>query len=381
MNFRRVMTAEQRLVLLLSQPFLSEEQFKKEIDSANLLDDYIDFNKIYNMTLANEVSGFAYKKIKNGDFFPSNLENRLKHFYQQSAYKNIQQLAATFGILRLLSDQGIPVIPLKGAVASDLVFNDLGVYPSDDIDILVHPNQLFHSKKIICEKGMYSETTELDEEDLLESHYHLNLSNDKNQLEIHWNLVKRYFEIPADFWWQETLKINRFGVELIELSIEKYILYTVFRLFDHCFYPLRFFVMISGLIEKHSIIIDWAKLIAYAKQYKMEKLVVFSLQLLQDILNTNIPEAIMKRKIFGFEYLKSIVVSGLFSGIKRKHIRMLIYSMLLDDPFRIFRVLIGRIFPSKSEVRLRYDIPPNSLKVYLYLLLNPFLLIFGKKPH
>lgn len=381
MNFRRALTMEEKLVLLLSQPYLSEKQFKAKVNFLNLLNDRIDFNRVNKLASENGVSGLIYTKIKNDDFFPSAVKDELQRFYRQTAYKNMQQLRDTLAVVRLLSDQGISVIPLKGAVFSDLIFNDLGAYPSGDIDILVHPDQLAHAQKVICEKGGYSEIKSIAKEDLLATHYHLNFTNNKNLLEVHWNLVKRYFDVPADFWWCETLGKTWNGINLIEISTEKYILYTVFRLFDHCFRPLRFFVLIGGLIEKDSNAIDWHKLIAYAKQYKMKKLVVFSLKLLHEMLDTDIPESIIKEQPFAYRYLRTMVISGLFKGVKRSHIRMMVYSLLLDDPVKIIGVLLGRIFPSKAEVRLRYNVPPNSWKVYLYLILNPFFLFFYNKSH
>ena len=42
------------------------------------------------------------------------------------------------------------------------------------------------------------------------------------------------------------------GIKAMDLSVENNILYNVFRLFDHCFYPLRFFVLLSAIIEKNN---------------------------------------------------------------------------------------------------------------------------------
>lgn len=372
---------EDQLFLLLSRPFLSQKLKENIIGTSNHAPIFFNSKRFIHITQENGVSGLIYTNITKENLFLSRLKKELHQYYNQTAYKNMQLLRDTLEILKVLYAHGISVIPLKGTVASDLIFNDLGVYPSGDIDILVHPDQLTRAKKIICEECRYTETAGIDEDDLLATHYHLNLSNGINLLEVHWNLVKRYYEIPADFWWRETKTTTWNNIELIELSPEKYILYLVFRLFDHCFYPLRFFVIIAGLIGKNESIIDWDKLIVYAKQYKMKKLLFFSLRLLHEMLNTNIPEHIIKTKFIGYKCLKNFVFSGIFSGIKRKHARMMIYTLLIDDPAKIIKVLTGRIFPSKSEVRLRYNIPPNSAKVYLYLILNPFLLFVYRKSY
>ncbi len=168
------------------------------------------------------------------------------------------------------------------------------------------------------------------------------------------------------------------GINTFELSIEKYILYNIFRLFDHCFYPLRFFILLGGIIEQNVDNINWGRLIDVASRYKMKKLVVFTLRLLKDMLNTNIPENLIQEKYFGYNYFKALAFSGIFSGIQKKHQRMMFYTLLLIESKTLFNILVRRIFPSKGELRLRYKIPLKSNKIYLYYIFNPFLLLFKK---
>ncbi len=369
---------EERIALLLSQPFLSEEHCRKELADIVGSGHSIDFEKVYSIALENGVAGFAYKNTRDLDLFPQKVNKNLQQIYRRTAFRNLEQLHSTLNLLSVLSDNGISAIPLKGAASSDLLFNDLGVYPSGDIDLLIHPSQLFQAKEVLCGVGGYRQVDSISEEDLLASHYHLLVQNNRFLVELHWNLVKRYFEVPGDFWWQETRATDWNGTITSELSIEKYLMYTIFRLFDHCFFPLRFFVLVGGIIDRHSNEIDWEKLMDYAGQYKMKRLVVFTLTLLNEILNTRVPATVMQTKIVGYGYLKSMVYSGLFSGIKKKHLRMMLYSVLLDEPGTIIRILIKRLFPSKGELRLRYNLAPKSSKVYLYYLLNPiFLMMHG----
>jgi hypothetical protein len=44
---------------------------------------------------------------------------------------------------------------------------------------------------------------------------------------------------------------------------------------------------------------------------------------------------------------------------------------------------VKRLFPGDGELRIRYKIPEHSRKIYLYYVLNPFLLPFLmlKKKH
>ncbi len=380
MIFNTGITDEERLLLLLSNPYLSQRHNNK-IKSIILKNKKINPEKIHSLILANGVGGFVFKNAYATDIFPDKLKLSLHSIYKQTAFKNILILRETLALLKLLSDNRIPAIPLKGAAASDLLFNDLGVYPSEDIDILVHPSKLSKSKQTLCDQGGFSQILEIAEKDLLSSHYHLIFRKKNMWVEIHWNLVKRYFTIPADFWWQDSSAFNWNGINTYELSIERYILYNVFRLFDHCFYPLRFFVLLNAIIVQNMEKIDWEKLIKFSSHCRMKKLVLLTLRLLKDMFDTNIPEKVIQKKYFEYNHFKFLVFYGIFSGIQRQHLRMMLYTMLLVESKTLFKILVRRLFPSKGELRLRYNIPPKSNLIYLYYILNPFLLLCKKTMH
>ncbi|MFH2059638.1 MAG: nucleotidyltransferase family protein [Pseudomonadota bacterium] len=366
---------EEKLVLLLSNPFLTDNHRNniKSIvsDNSNILSE-----KIYSLASINGVAGFVFKNSQDLNIFPDQINLNLHKVYKETAFNNILILQETLSVLKLLSDNNIKTIPLKGATASDLLFHDFGLYPSGDIDILIHPSDLAESKELLCNQGGFSQIQNISEQDLLADHYHLMFKKNNLLLEVHWNLVKRYFNIPADFWWQESKEFEWDGINAFELSNEKYILYNIFRLFDHCFWPLRFFILLEGIIVENITHIDWEKLIYFANQYKMKKLVIFTLKLLEDMLDTNIPKNYIQKNYFGYNRFNALVFSGLFSGIQRKHQRTFFYTVLLIEPKTLFSILIKRMFPSKGELRLRYNLPQESKRIYIYYVLNPFLLLF-----
>ncbi len=378
MIFNSDIKDEEQLVLFLSNPYLTENH-KNGIKSILLNNRNINPKKIYSLALANEVTGFFFKNPHASAVFSDKINLDFHNRYRQTALKNILMFRETLAVLKLLSDNKIAAAPLKGATASDLLFNDFGVYPSGDIDILVHPTKLAESKRILCDHGGFSQIQEIAEQDLLSNHYHLMFRKKNMLLEVHWNLVKRYFSIPADFWWQESTKYKWNGINTFELSLERYILYNIFRLFDHCFYPLRFFILLNGIIEQNANHIDWDRLIKFANHYKMKKLVVLTLRLFKDMFDTSIPENVILEKYFGYKYFKALVLSGIFSGIQKQHQRMMFYTILLIESKIIFKILGRRLFPSKGELRLRYNLPPKSNRIYIYYILNPFLLFLKKK--
>ena len=370
---------EEELVLLLSRANLSP-------DAAGRLKGLIrkgrpspDYSRIADIAAKNGVAPMLWNNIRDAGIFPENIRERLRNIYLLTVKKNMINIAETMRIEALLKDRGIRSIPLKGALASEMIFGNIGLYPAGDIDLLVQPSDLKQAETVLTESG-YSKMKGIGEKDLLSNHYHLIFQNDtNNSVELHWNLVKRYFRIPAEFWWEDTGKTMYEGTEIISLSPERYLMYTIFRLFDHCFRPLKFISLVAGIIGKYEKEMEWDRLMEFSARYRMERIVIFTLRLLNCLLGVKIPEDIRGRKIPGYAFFERNVISGIFRETERPHLRMFAYTLLLDSPLSFSRVIMKRMIPDAGEIRLRYGLPEDSKKIYAYYLLNPFLILL-KKP-
>jgi hypothetical protein len=364
---------EEDLMLLLSVLTPSGENTEK---AGKILESTIDFEKLFSIAADNGVASLVYNNLKSHKNVPASLQDRLRRYYLQTAKSNILKDNETLRLIRLLKDVHIETIPLKGAIASDVVFGNAGLYPSSDIDILVKPSDLDEVKKVLAANGY--EYQEQNERNLLASHYHLIFSRERHHVEVHWNLVKRYINITPDFWWEDVLEIEYQGMKILMLSPERYILYSIFRLFDHGFRPYKFFLLSAALLNAYRYELDVGRLLSLAQELRMRRLVIFTLALLREICGVVTPELPGQQKIAGHDFFKDYIVSGLFLRSPRIHLRMILLIFLMDSPVDVMRVLIRRIFPDVEEIRLRYGLPEGSPKVGFYYLLNPLLLALRK---
>jgi hypothetical protein len=370
------LTPEEKIILLLSRVSPSPEALE---EAGRIFKEHrVDCPAMTKLAEMNGVTPLLYHNLKPLNIVPQDVMDRLKSASLRTVGENVRKAGEMIGIITRLREVGVEAIPLKGPVASDVIFGNPGLYPSSDLDILVRPSDLEGTKRALLEAG-YREDRGTDEEDMLRGTYHLTFQNDRYVVEVHWTLAFRYFDIPSGFWWEDTGVMEYEGTEMRTLSAERYMLYTVFRLYRHAFRPLRFFVLIAEIIRKYRDEIVWEKLTSFAQTYRMERLLLFTLRLLKETLGAEVPEEILRRPVFGYRFLKRLVLSGLFSEVKRIHLRMLLYTFLQESPFDTAGVVLRRVFPLPSEIRLRYGLSAESRKVYLYYLLNPFLMVIRKR--
>jgi len=375
------LTPEKKLILFLSRVNPSPHTMKTAEHLLKESTHPIDFTALKDLADMNGVSSLLYQNVRTLNGVPEEIVDKLKNVYLCTMRTNIVKAKEILRIVSLLNAEGVNAMPLKGPIASDVIFGDPGLYPSSDIDILVRPSELEMTKEILLKIG-YREIDEVLERDTLsarDSRYTLTFGNGTYVIEIHWNLVFRYFNIPPAFWWEDTGVLEYEVTKIPALSKERYLLYTLFRLYCHRFVPLKFLVLSAELINKYGKEIRWDQLLAFAEQYRMSRVVYFILKLLDELLGANIPEELADRKIFGYEFLKKVTLSGLFHRTTRIHLRMVPYTILQDTPLDMLRILVRRVFPTTGEIRLRYGLPPNSKRLFLYYFLNPLLLLLRRR--
>ena len=158
----------------------------------------LDYNRLFDLASGNGVLPLLYYQAKQFNIFPAEFINKLRLEYFKTAATNLLQLQEILRIIQIFDNANIDVIPLKGPVAAENIFDDIGLYPFVDLDILVRSDDLDKSEEILKKEAGYSLPQDISRKTLLDDHYHYIYSDGKHSLEMHWNLVKRYYHIPDE---------------------------------------------------------------------------------------------------------------------------------------------------------------------------------------
>lgn len=365
---------EERLMLMLSQAAPSERIMQEALSllSNNVLS--VNYDRLLELANLNRVTPLLYRNLSTLQLVPQEIIARLRTHYITTVQRNAAHLEETLQLVGILNRAGVRSIPLKGSFAAETLLGDMGLYPTSDVDLLIRWDDLARSRESLIAAG-YSPGREVSEQDQLSGSYHLSFHGSNTTMELHWNLVRRYFEAPSAYWWEDTGEMAFRGQTFPCLSDEKYILYLIFRLFSKAFMPLHHFVLMPALLNQK---FDWNKLMVSAQQLRMRRLSLFTLKLLHDLFGIAIPHQITTRHLFGYGFLRQFVIRGLFSQEVKPHLRMAALLLLLDSPLEIVKALVRRVLPPTAEIRLRYNIPGSSLKILPYYLLNPILMFCRK---
>ena len=158
------------------------------------------------------VAPLMYWKLKESPVkIPPSTFNLLRSTYYQTLAQNTLMYQELERILKALDEAGIPVIVLKGAALAATVYEDIGLRPMGDLDLLV-PQELFNlAVKIMYKIGYYKkDSPELAPWLARVTRHEVALQGGPKKnivVEIHWNLVAGNYDWrspPLDWFWEQT---------------------------------------------------------------------------------------------------------------------------------------------------------------------------------
>jgi len=268
----------------------------------DLLLDSVNWDMFLQLALHHRVYPLVYDMLSqlSQATIPENILIYLQKVCKDNVLNGLQMAAETVRIINRLEDQGIHVLILKGLPLASRLYNDIALRPSKDIDILVSPSDLNKAHNLLQKDGyreidnpypQHSFTSKQSKvvEKFLEHAAHVGYWHDMKSInvELHWSLGRGKRELPFPNE-NDISKIDVAGYSLPVLRDEIWLNYLILHGVEHAWFRLRWLVDIAKFIERNDI--DWEKVFSMAESKGVETLLLQSLILASELLNTPVPD-------------------------------------------------------------------------------------------
>ena len=237
-------------------------------------------------------------------------------------------------VLQTLKTEGIDTLVLKGASMAQNYYPLPELRPFNDIDILVHKEDLDKIKEALIKSG-YTPQEKSQENFYRKYWYSIHFFQKKKKilLEIHWNIaqLKRY-KININNIWQEAEPFNIGESACRMMSIEDLIIYQSLHLMYHYYDRLLWMVDIALIIEKEKKSIDWEKIVKKCYAQNCRSPVYYALVYIKDLFKAPIPSAtlsLLMPNLFIDYFVKLMLNTKDLPGQKIVHNRFFRYPFAL----------------------------------------------------
>jgi len=338
------------------------------------------------------VESYLYKQLSSlADEHRLEIPERekLHRAYIITAAKNMIILHDAEAILRAFKNADIQTAGLKGIYLLEQVYADLGTRAMNDIDLLVHKQDLSECLEIMRGLGYQTSTYfDLADANIDTKHVPPMEKDNSTMVELHWTLLEEDepFTLEPEGIWARTMPANIANVDAHALGIEDLILHLSLHLTYQHFLKLglRGLLDIALVIHKFQGSIDWQKMVSIAKSWGAERVTALTLKLVESGFRVPIHPGI----------IASLVPEGIAPWlVENAHLQLLQRAISEDrftpdladfslqkSLFSKIRIGFRRVFIPRISLARIYSVPPNSPRILgLYLVrLRDLYRTYGK---
>ena len=351
-----------------------------------------DWENLYQTANKERVGPVLYWSL-NHSYSPSNpnipalLLSRLRSLYFSVWVHNLDLYQELSPLLEVMVNAGIQVVVLKGISLASSLYQNVGMRPMGDLDLLVHNSQLGSAVQIAQTFGYIDSIPNIGREvkNLLAYNIHLNnINNPKTILEIHTSLIGSEafnYAVPMDWFWEQTelhswkYKGIGTGNEIIQIdNVYKFapaaqvIYLSAHAMLQHGLREIQLIWLydIHKLVVQHGSQIDWKFVILQAKKMNWDPALFSALKLSKALFNTPIPSDVLsilinssKIELNDIINIKSTPTETRMMSEWRK-----LNKMKWNARIRLVSALL---FPSPAYMRWRYRTHQSWTLPYFYI--------------
>ncbi|ADQ79267.1 hypothetical protein Palpr_1119 [Paludibacter propionicigenes WB4] len=369
---------EDKLILssIKINPSVSELE---QID--NLILEVKDWDYLTKTIIDRGIAPLLFKKLpalKNSSLIPDAVQAKLQQTYYITISRGTLLLNYFQQIAKEFSNQGIPVIALKGVYLSENLYHDIGLRQFSDIDLLVHEEDGERCLDILRNLG-YRAVSALKLSEFVSSqfdivHYTPMVLHGVS-IEIHIKLHRKgeKYNLLTSEVWKNAMPVTVNKCNVLALENNDLLIHLCAHLDKHFQVGKVQFTCLSDItnvLNENVEGFDWGAFTASCRLYKSEEVIFKYIVLVNKYMNAPVPIDVINKYSYllteeteqqFFKYLKGVGSSGTISLSSHFY-----YLKEVRTFSNKVRYLLGVLFPPKDFMIERYKVKYSSLVVFYY---------------
>ncbi|MHA8051761.1 nucleotidyltransferase domain-containing protein [Aquirufa sp. ROCK-SH2] len=248
----------------------------------------------------------AFSANQQQAVLPTNLSHFYQKFAQQRAKSNLDNVLEIKRLYTLFENEGISPLLLKGALYTQLLYQNKLLRESTDIDFLFKKSDSLKGMKILIKEnyqcrdlGTFHTSKNLDSDlqELINGSNFQELHFDKKSynVDFHWELFNQffYYQFDLSFLFDQTEQLNFYGQKIVVTRPEALFWSLIFHHGGKEFW-LKFkdLVDLLAFMKTYQDQIDWQLMLQQAKDFNVLTVVKNGFWLIREVFAFELPEAI-----------------------------------------------------------------------------------------
>ena len=379
--------AEHRLILACAKPLGYKTRTSELFNDAS-----IDWPYVLDLVARHRIAPLLHYFLSTNAHLsvPEEVSSILKTHASEQALTNLFQTQELVKILDLIEGAGLDVMPFKGPALGHYLYDNLGLRPFGDLDILIRRNQFYDVKELLMTHG-YDPYRKLDpgeEENFLDTQMGFEFVRKDKQsvIEVHWSFLNTVhaFKMPEEDVWRRKQQLEISGRQVNVFSPAHLLVYLCAHGSKSLWARIRWICDVAELVTKHQDVQFWEEVQLLAKESRSKRMLNTGLRLASVLLDAPLPEKVL-RSVRGDQkatHLTADVILSFFAIPKKSRhvINPVTFHLQMHERFRdrlpyykhLFQLWSAPSTKDKAFVSL-----PRYLE-FLYVLIKPIRMILNR---
>ena len=245
---------------------------------------------------------------------------RLKSKHQKNLHKAMMLSRELIQIQDALAEAGVEAMPYKGLPLAEMVYGDIALRQTGDIDLLIRPEDVARARDALRTLN-YSPHQELparQEQAYLQSGYEyvFDAPAGRNLLEIQWAIQPRFYAVDLDIdeLFERGIAATVAGRATKTPSLEDLFVILSLHAAKHVWGKLIWLSDVARIMQMERV--GWMKIGELARRLRIRRILTLNFLLAHQVLGTEIPpgaeEHVLKP---GSEHLAKMIEGIISSGV------------------------------------------------------------------
>lgn len=335
-----------------------------------------DWHNLLALAAMQRITPLLWHRLKQKNLetlVPETAAAQLRESSRRNTLNNLRLNGEMSRLLAALETEAIPLIPLKGIVLANAVYENISLREMNDIDVLTRPGDLQRIADILTGMG-YRPMQAISVNLIIQTAHHLPgfIKKGHAKIEVHWNIThpNKNYSIEPHGLWDRAVPVQISGCNALMLSPEDLLLHLCLHTsYLHPFtFGLRPFCDIAETIERFGSALDWRTVVDRACGQGWQRGVYLALQLAVELAGASVPDHVME-KLQPADMSETILETARTQIFTDKYFAtsiptpfaQLLKSRRLSDKIKIFW---QRVFLPRAVIANAYSVPMDSLRIY-----------------
>ena len=349
---------------------------------STILNDFLKKQQDLQLFQQNKMLPRLYWDLKqtSEDLISSDAYNYLEKHFINNSKNNLLLTNELLKTIALLEKNNIKVIPFKGPVLSEFLYENLALREFVDLDLIIRKEDVWKLREVFLTNGFkpYYKPIENKKDAFLKRQCSLKFQNpNKVFFDIHWNYTQSYFNYRFDeSIWERAKPLDFHNKKITVLNKEDLFIILSINFSKDGWKTLSNIYDIAELIKSHTL--DWDFILKKSSEINCEKVIALSVLLACNIDTLKVPK-IVSDKINSFKDLKAIK-----NKIFKNTFQSQTYKTNIIDSC-LFQIQLQKNLSEKFSYLYNFAIAPNERDwefinlpgglSFLYLILRPLRLL------